>query len=683
MYINGSQITSFTNASYPAQNTNLAYINSTNAQLIGAIGGGYGFLDGYLAEVNFINGQQLDPSSFGSFNAATGVWQPIPYVGTYGTNGFYLPFTSNSTAAALGTDFSGNGNTWTVNNISVTAGVTYDSMTDVPTLTNATTANYCVWNPICKGSSITVSNGNLYAFNSTNATVCIGGTLAVNSGKFYYEMTITALSDAYRLNSGFAPADVGNFAYIENTPSLKWNHNVANTTLDFGLTTSYGGSTTSVFSVADTLSVGQTYMVAYDANTNKIWVGKNGTWYNSGDPVAGTGHIATLSSSFSYTPAVHLNVTGSGNGATLNAGQRPFTYTQPTGFVGFNTFNLAASTIVKGNTVMDALLYTGDGTDNRVITGLNFQPDLVDFKTRNVVDNHRWVDSVRGVSKFLISNSTDAEITDATMVTSFNSNGFTFGTDTADRVNWSGKTYVAWAWNAGSGTTSTNTAGSITSTVSVNPTAGFSVVTYTGTGATGGTVGHSLGVAPAFIIAKTRGIAASWICYHQTLGKDAYVLLNATNALASLANAWGATSPSSTTFGVFAGATSANNYNATPMVAYCWATVPGYSAFGIYAGNGSADGPFVYTGFRPKFILVKNASAAGSWLIWDTSRNAFNVVGEYLLPDTSGLGTQLASLDILSNGFKFRDAAATYNGATNGIIYAAFAENPFKNALAR
>jgi hypothetical protein len=334
---------------------------------------------------------------------------------------------------------------------------------------------------------------------------------------------------------------------------------------------------------------------------------------------------------------------------------------------------------------MDATLYTGNGSTQTVVNSdlgsTGFKPDLVWVKSRSAATDNKLTDSVNGATRAVVSNSTAAATSDTNGLTAFSTNGFTLGTDTTYNNN--AATYVAWQWQAGQGTTSSNTSGSITSTVSVNATAGFSVVTYTGNGSTG-TIGHGLGVAPSFIIVKDRTQAVSWIVYQTTLGAGKFMELNTTASVYTDTRPWNNTSPTSSVFSV-------GNYNNTNnsgdiYVAYCWAPVAGFSQFGSYTGNGSADGPFVYTGFRPKFLLFKQSSAAGEyWHLMDTSRSPYNGVDLDLYPNLSQAESTYSppALDLLSNGFKFRTNNGAWNGSGATYIYAAFAENPFKYANAR
>jgi hypothetical protein len=288
---------------------------------------------------------------------------------------------------------------------------------------------------------------------------------------------------------------------------------------------------------------------------------------------------------------------------------------------------------------------------------------------------------VRGVTKGLISNTTGAETTDTQGLTAFGSAGFTVGTNTV--YNNLAATYVAWQWQAGQGTSSSNTNGTITSTVSVNASAGFSVVTYTGTGANA-TVGHGLGVAPSWIIAKNRPSSAdAWCIYHVGLTSAAFFIkLNATDAQASGVGVWNSTAPTSSVFSI--GSSSGSNGSTNAMVAYCWTPIAGFSAFGSYTGNGSTDGPFVYTGFRPRWVLIKSSSAASQWILHDTARDTYNTTSATLFPNLSNAEAANNSFDILSNGFKIRvGSGESTNDSGQTYIYMAFAENPFKNSLAR
>jgi hypothetical protein len=331
---------------------------------------------------------------------------------------------------------------------------------------------------------------------------------------------------------------------------------------------------------------------------------------------------------------------------------------------------------------MDATLWTGTSTaSSRTITGLQFKPDFVWAKSRTDTFRHELFDSVRGVGKNLASNSTDSEDTNNQYgyLSSFNSDGFSSSPGSTDnaRFNQLNSNFVAWQWQAGQGSSSSNTSGSITSTVSVNATAGFSIVSYTGNGSAGSTVGHGLGAAPGLIIIKNRSIVQSWPVWTSSIPSD-QLYLNQNRAV----DTPDISSVGSSTFTI--SAWNGVNGSGNSLIAYCWTPIAGFSSFGSYVGNGSSNGPFIYTGFRPKFILIKATSGTLDWEINDSSRNPYNASNLVLYPNLSNAETSAYGYkDLLSNGFKIRtsDANSNTNGTT--YIYAAFAENPFKYANAR
>jgi hypothetical protein len=677
MYVNGNQESvSFTTNMTLNANTS---INKAIATVIGETSVGNDPFDGYMTDINFIDGQQLEPYYFGN-NDANGVWKPIQYKGTYGTNGFYLTFGNTTSTTTLGYDSSPNGNNWTCNNISLTAGTTYDAMTDVPTNTSATVANYAVLNPLDKGTSGTLDRANLQ-WSSGASWQSARGTMTIPSGKFYFEGIITSTtSGSIGVNFGLAtaanPLNVGGNS---NTASYSVDATSSSNVLTAGSLSGSG----SVFTAGDVLQY------AIDRDNNRAWFGRNNTWYNStlaatGDPVAGT------NPTWSSLPAdLFPFINTYSQTVNFNFGQRAFSYTPPTGYVALNTYNLPTPTILQGNKYMDATLYTGTGTTQVVVNQAQFKPDAIWIKTRSAgAYNHHLVDSVRGTTKNLRPNTTGAEDTVSDQITAINSNGFTLGVDTAgpadSEVNVNGNTYVGWQWQAGQGSTSSNTAGSITSTVSVNTTAGFSIVTYTGTGAAA-TVGHGLGVAPKMVITKKRSSAGDeWVIWHTSLTSGTYILLFTTAAQFSSTQYTAV--PSATVLNLNT-ATAVNNSGST-YVSYCWAEIAGFSKFGSYTGNGSADGPFVFTGFRPKFMMMKRTDSTGDWYMVDSSRATYNQIGPGLNPNTSSAEFTLGSptggaLDFLSNGFKWRGTYIDMNANGGTYIFMAFAENPFKNSNAR
>jgi hypothetical protein len=683
MYVNGNQITAFGTANYPAQNA-VSQLTSANANnSIGAGWSGFEYFDGYMTEINFIDGQALTPSSFGETDTTTGSWKPKAYTGTYGTNGFYLKFsdiaTTSGSNAGLGKDFSGNANYWTTNNISVTSGTTYDAMIDSPTLTSATVANYAVMNPLAADSNATFSNANLTIASNAAGEGFIPATIdfdIASSTGYYFEVTVDS-GTAY-CTTGFIP--------VSKFPGKMWTGGAYpgqstynpgfeirfsdGTILQNGGSSAYGSGATA----------GDTW--GFAIKNGKVWARNSSGWFNSGNPVT-EANPAVTGQTGQWLLGFAERAGAFGAGCTYNFGQRPFSYTPPTGFVRLNTFNLPDSTIKKGNTVMDATLWTGTGSSLAITNSGAFKPDFVWGKRRNGVADNILIDSIVGGNppeRYLSSNTTSGTTANADVITSLNSNGFTVGTSGA--LNGSSNTYVGWQWQAGQGTTSSNTSGTITSTVSVNATAGFSIVTYTGTGSTS-TVGHGLGVAPKMLITKRRNTTGDWSIYNSNLGANKVIWLNQTTASTTDGSPghWNNTAPTSSVFTV--GTDTDVNASSSTYVAYCWAEIAGFSKFGSYTGNGSADGPFVYTGFRPKFIIIKCTSNADSWYMLDTSRSTYNATNQRLFANASSAESSGDAMDILSNGFKNRSSTTLNNLNGGTYIYMAFAENPFKNANAR
>ena len=334
---------------------------------------------------------------------------------------------------------------------------------------------------------------------------------------------------------------------------------------------------------------------------------------------------------------------------------------------------MAYTTINKSSDYFNTKLYTGNGSTN-AITGVDFQPDFVWIKNRDDVHGHQLYDVIRGVTKRLSSNNTGAEATDSTGLTSFDSDGFTVGSETA--VNANTENIVAWNWLGANGTAS-NTDGSITSTVSANTTSGFSIVSYTGTGANA-TVGHGLGAVPKVIIIKDRTTAYGWSVYHAGVGNTAYLRLDKTDATTTDSTFWQNTTPTSSVFSI--GTSVLNNTNTDNHIAYCFAEKKGYSKFGSYTGNGSTNGPMVYTGFKPAFLIVKRYDSTNNWYMYNNKVNPFNETNRPLKADTSEDEATIFGgneLDFLSNGFKLKDTINGANGSGASYIYMAFAESPF------
>jgi hypothetical protein len=328
--------------------------------------------------------------------------------------------------------------------------------------------------------------------------------------------------------------------------------------------------------------------------------------------------------------------------------------------------------IDKPNLHFNTKLYTGTGSSNSV-TGVGFAPDFIWIKDRGTTYSHTLTDKVRGTSKELYTNNTNAETSYSQGITSFDSNGFTLGTDLG--INSNGGSKVSWNWKA-SGSTASNSNGSITSTVSANTTSGFSIVKYVGNATSGATVGHGLGVAPKVVIIKSRDSALSWRSYFAALGATKFIELNATATPVTASNFMNDTAPTSTVFSLGNGTTpnkSGDNY-----IAYCFAEKKGFSKFGSYTGNASTNGTFIYLGFRPSFFLVKNTATTEDWMLYDNKRDPINPLDTRLRPNRDLADTTNTDyyVDFLSNGMKLRAVNSAFNGSGNTMIYMAFAENP-------
>ena len=676
MYVNGEQITSFEldNRSSVTQNQT-TQLNTTDTVRIGSSSFSVANpLDAYLSEFNFVDGQALTASDFGETNA-DGVWSPKKYTGTYGTNGFYLNFSDGTSTTTLGYDYSGNSNNWTTNNVSLTAGSTYDLMSDTPSLADEDTSNFATLNPNDKKSTLTLSEGNLRATGANASYNNAYSTMQVpKDTKIYFEVTVVN-SLAGGNNLAFYLDSVVDWSRVGNNAG-SWG-------LDVGVASTYYTSLNGTSSnTGISISNGHVTQMAIDQASGKIWLGINNTWLSSGNPSTGANPIGTISTTADYYIRALCYNSGS---IAFNFGQRPFAYTPPTGYKKLNTYNLPDSSITDGSQYMNPVTWTGDGSTTRDITGFGFTPDLVWTKKRSATGNNYLFDSIRGNNKVLISDLTNAELVPSSFTgggpNGIIEDGFDIisGTSNADNINANGATFVGWGWRGSDSTAVSNTDGTITSTVSANTTSGFSVVTYTGNGSSG-TVGHGLGSAPTVYIIKNRSASANWIYFTTQIdGSVDFLSLNTTGAKFNASEP----APTSSIFTLGSSATtvnaSGNNY-----VAYCFAEVEGFSKFGSYTGNGSTDGTFVYTGFRPAFILYKRSDTTANWRIQDTARDTNNDGGSIeLFPHLSNAESSSARFDILSNGFKAITTSADTNASGGTYIYMAFAENPFKNSLGR
>ena len=605
IYVNGLEVSYSTNDN--PSNVNGAVSNSVVHTISGTLSGvGTNYFNGYLAEIHFIDGQALTPSSFGETDSITGRWKAKAYSGTYGTNGFYLKFANNSgaTATTLGKDSSGNGNNWTPNNLSVTAGAGNDSLVDSPTNYGGgtgTVGNFCTWNPLINGDS--AANGNLDVTNDTAR-----GNHELMKYDAYWEVTSTGGTCLAGIISTAATSTI-------TVGSAK----------TFGFKLSEAG----VFEYAN-ITDGSSFTSQATATTPPF-------------PYASTGSAIT---------------------ASINCGQRAFSGILPAGYKPICTTSLDQPTIQKPSLDMDVVTYTGTGASNS-ISSFNFSPDLVWIKNRGTTTNHAIYDTTRGAQAQLSSNTTGDEVTSSTGLTSFDANGFTIGTSTL--VNTSGTQYVAWAWDE-----------SIKS--------GLDIVSYTGSGANR-TISHNLGVSPKMVIVKARTTAGAdqgWPVWHTSIANTTYLTLSTTSATAAGTDYWNSTSPTASVFSL--GTNAAVNANNDTYIAYCFAEIEGYSKFGSYTGNGSTDGPFLWCGFRPRFLIYKRIDSAATWAMEDSARQLSNPVNLQLYPsqNVSESADANGGWDFLSNGIKCRCASSSAVNASGGTyIFAAFAESPFKYARAR
>ena len=337
---------------------------------------------------------------------------------------------------------------------------------------------------------------------------------------------------------------------------------------------------------------------------------------------------------------------------------------------------MAYTTINKSTDYFNTKLYTGNGSSNAQ-TGVGFQPDWVWLKRRDGNAGHRLVDSVRGTEKKISSDSNNAESTETGLVTSFDSDGFTLNSSDV-AFNGNGNTYVAWNWKA-NGAGSSNTDGSIASTVSVDTTAGFSIVKYVGTGSgSNSTVGHGLGVKPAMILVKNLGSAGNWVIWNKNFSSETndFIRLDETTAKSTTTDYWNNAAPTNQVFGVSPGGYN-NNKNGENIIAYCFAEKTGYSKFGSYVGNGTTDGTFIYTGFKPVWIMGKRTDDTNNWYMFDSTRNTFNVTDKKLRADTNAAENVDAAktIDIVSNGFKIKSNDGEFNASNGTYIYMAFGQS--------
>ena len=644
------------------------------------------YFDGYMSEINFVDGLALDPSYFGEFKNQ--IWiAKNPVVSSYGNNGFRLQFkqtgTGTASSSTIGADTSGNNNHFTSSGI-----VASDcNMPDSPE------NNFSTMNSIVKGynNNMTMQEGNL-ALVPTNVgvsyTVALGNFL-MSSGKWYFESACSNWNNYCMIgiaretvnisSSGTAYGQTGVIAY--GTQGEVYNES-----------SSSSGSYTDfldqeVIGVAVDLDSSPRTVKFYNDNTLQATFNLSSNFDGLGVvPLVSIGPSLTVKMNFGADSSFSGTKTSGSNEAQDANGIGDFYYAPPSGHLALCSANLPEPTIgpnsdTQSSDHFNTVLYTGTGS-NRSVTGVGFQPDWLWIKSRSATGNHSLMDSSRSSGTVRLQSDQNAA-EDQYGVGSLDADGFTLE---GGVHNGSSVTNVAWNWKANGGTTSSNTDGSITSTVQANTTAGFSIVLYTGTGASNATIGHGLGAVPKQIWVKNRDASYNWKVYHAentSAPETDYLVLDTTDATVDSNTHWNDTVPTSTVFSI--GSSNALIRSGDNFVAYCFAEIEGYSKFGKYIGNGSTDGTFVYTGFRPAFVIYKRTNSTGNWGMLDSTRSTFNVTDDWMASNLSNSETAESNrdADFLSNGFKLDGTNNDTNASGSTYIYMAFAENPFKYANAR
>ena len=733
LYINGVRETAFDSpthvssgsSSVVAWNTNVThYIGNTNATYA---------LGGYVADWWFLDGQDVSPiDTVGEFK--NGVFIPKEYSATFGNKGFHLKFIGTGTSTSsgsvanptnIGDDSSGQNNHWAVTSSGI---LSHDANLPDSPENNFCTMGSSTMRRYGHSNVATMAEGNLKATTGGNATHAFG-TMSIkqilaNGLGVYFEMRCVTDGSprcyfgivAEQENNVCAAANAALYEYplkfvIDSRGSIlggTQTNGTAETNIGAG---ALSGDYSSIFTVA----AGDVMGVAIKSD-GKVFISKNGTFVNSlagtSNPATGANPIHVIDTTLDWFPingyhesAWHANFgqDGSFNGTETSGGETDsngigdFFSAVPSGFVCLSSVNMAETTIgpnsaTQADDYFKPVLYSGLNSTAQNVT-VGFQPDWVWIKTRNAAISNMLYDSNRGETKFLQADAVGAEGTGADSLTDFTPTdgtiGFSLGADSSTTaVNNNGKTYVSWNWKANGGTataTISESGDNPAAVVQANPTAGFSLITYTGTGDSG-TIAHGLSAVPTMMIIKNRDVADAWAVYHgantAAPGTD-YLVLNTNAATADAATYWADTAPTSSVFTVH----DAHNVNADgeKYVAYVFADVEGYSKMGSYVGNGSADGTFVFTGFDVSFLMRKRTDSAGNWVITDSARDPDNISDENLYADLSYVeysGTE-TQFDFLSNGFKMRGTWASTNASGATYIYMAFAENPFKYANAK
>lgn len=687
MYVNGSQITSFGTRDNPAEDLD-TWINDTTYNFRLGVTGYNGMkMNGYMSEINFIDGSSLGPDSFGKTDTITGAWIAKKYTGSYGTNGFYLKFSDNSgtTATTLGKDSAGSNN-FTPNNF-----ITGDSVNDSPTNNFATL--FMQRTPYESGATIT--DGMLH-FNSGTGTSARNmnktsmSNFLVNSGKWYAEFWFTTAS---------AGNMVGVCPYEDEAGSATTNGAIYGTR--FGDGNKYIGDgvlayPNNYWAHGSSYGDGDVIMVMLDMDSSppRMYTGKNGQWADGSgnDDEAAPDDYLTLGNNFLTTNASMAGYLGflvvsggaasncnaianfgqdstfsgktTAGGNTDSEGYGNFKYTVPTGAKAMCSKNLPEPSIKNGADYFRAKIYSGTGSTQTITTGI--EANLVWVKRRDGSNYNILANTISGAGNYLVSNTTDAESSGGSqLINGFSATGFQVGTETA--VNNSSGTYVSWNWKE-------------------SVSAGFDIITYTGNGVAGRTVAHNLGVAPEVVICKRRNGTEDWKTNVGPIlgsGNEGHHLtLNNDTAVSTGSSPFNDANPTSSN--IVLGTNQATNGDGDTYIAFAFASVAGYSKMGQYIGNNNNDGTFVYIGFRPAYILIKRLSAGGNyWEARDNKRNPGNTADLRLFPNTADSESTGEGVDFLANGFKVRNTGNGSNASGSTYLYMAFAETSFKYANAR
>jgi len=710
IYLNGTQITSFATIANLSQNADATSFNNANIHTIGRWGNTANFyFDGYMAEMNFVDGLALNASYFGE--TKNGVWIPKePDVSEYGTNGFRFKFdqvgVGTASTSTIGADSSGKTNHWTSSGIVASDCALPDSPEN----------NFCTFNSIGRryGQSYvgTFSEGNLKVASGGNATN-VFGTMAINQiasqGGVYFEVRMDSLDTSRTYFGVVGDTGVNNKNPYSNAGGYTFPIKGMLSRVPRGYFTTDTDASNSVDLTANTaFSDGDVIGIAI-LSDGKFFAHRNGTYLdnasgNTGNPSTGANPIATIdltlgdwfpyvgynsafSVNFGQDGTFQGNETSGGNQDANGIGD--FMFAVPTNCFAICSSNMAEPTIgansaTQADDHFNTVLYTGNATGSTGITGVGFQPDWVWIKNRATTNSHALFDSSRGSGSngfYRLATNLTTEEQDPTNVASLDSDGFTLGSNAG--TNGNGNALVAWNWKANGGTTTSfsesgnNPAG----THQANATAGFSIVTYTGTGADG-TISHGLGAKPAWYFVKNRDVDThNWLVWHQELATNGAMSLNLTAAAISASARFTSNEPTTSVF--YVGSDGSTNADGEKFIAYVFAEVEGYSRFGSYTGNGSTDGTFVFTGFRPALIILKQTSATNSWRIMDNKRDGYNGSTKVMYPSANNAEGSEVGVDFLSNGFKFRATDGGQNASGGTFIYMAFAEAPFKYANAR